>query len=146
MSLILHASTTRHDEWGGSKRYIRIIVHDTTAEFQKASMRYRPWVDWSKAAGSFSPAPDREKCNDQGEWILMKPLPWTGVLRLSREVLNFEVITHECVHAAAAIYRMDVKTTINLGYGCGPREETLAYIIGDLTASVAEALHRGRAW
>ncbi len=143
MPLILHASTDRHKEWGGLKRYVRIVVYDTTAELRVAAVRYRPNTNFSHAAATFSPAPDRERCNEEGEWILIVPPHWTGVLRFSREWLTTEVVTHECVHAAATIYRMDVVPTIILGPGCGYREETLAYIIGDLTAAVSDALCRG---
>lgn len=146
MPLILHASTNDHDRWGGSKRYIRFIVYDTIAELQIAMARYRPDNNWSESAAVFSPAPDRERCNEWGEWVSVTPLHWAGVMRLSCELLNTEVITHECVHAGLAIYRMDVKSNVVLGYGCSDREETLAYILGDLTASVFDALHLSNVW
>ncbi len=146
MALILHASTTRHVEWGGSKRYIRIIVHDTIDDFRKKAKAHSPDMDWSEAVGAFQPAPDLEDFDDQGYRLYLTPIHWTGVLRLSREWLNVEVVTHECFHAATTIYRMDVKTIIMLGKGCRDREETLAYIIGDLTAAVFDALHLGKVW
>lgn len=67
-------------------------------------------------------------------------------MRLSRDALTTEIIVHECVHAAAAIYRMDVNTVMQLGDACNPQEETLAYIVGDLTKSVVNALHGAGAW
>ncbi len=145
MTLILHASTTRHTEWGGLKRYIRIFVYDFTQELQRAGNIYRPG-NWSDVGGSFHPAPYRERYIEQGMWVSVTSPHWAGVMRLSLDCLNSEVVVHECVHAGAAIYRMDVKSNIILGYECRPREETLAYIIGDLAASVSNALHLAKVW
>ncbi len=87
MTRVLHASTRRHEEWGGPKRYIRIIVHDTTAEFQKKVKAYNPFMTWSHAAGAFHPAPDRERCDEHGNWVRVTPPHWAGVMRLSAEEL-----------------------------------------------------------
>jgi hypothetical protein len=132
---VLHASTTKHEWWGGPKRYIRIVVHETTPALQRAAARYRG-TDFSNAAGCFHPAPERERFHN-GEWTSVTDPHWAGVLRVSKEWLDTEVVIHECLHAALAIYRMDVSTFVRLENGCGEREETLAYIAGDLTANVS---------
>ena len=137
MAITLHASTTQHDRWGGPRRYIRVYVYDTTPELQRAAAGYRNEYDgFSAAGGCFHPA---EVKDDEDPH-------WAGVLRLSREYIGTEVVSHECIHAAAAIYRMDVQGYIVLGYGCGHREETLAHIAGDLIASVGNALHESGVW
>ena len=140
-SVVTHASTDRHAEWGGTRRYIRIVIHPDTPSLRKAATRYTGG-DFTNAAGCFHPAPDRERYDEErDEWKQVTDPHWAGVLRLSRDSLHTEAVTHECVHAALAIYRMDVAVVPNLGNGCGPREETLAYIVGDLTHSVVNALH-----
>lgn len=146
MVLVLHASTYRNKIWGGPKRYIRVIVHDTTAELQAAALHYRPFTNWADVAGCFHPAPHRERENNGGKWVGITPPHWAGVMRLSRETLNSEIVVHECVHVAVAIYRMDIKPNIILGYECRDREEMLAYIVGDITSEVAGALQENKVW
>jgi hypothetical protein len=144
MTAVLHASTTRHAEWGGQARYLRIVLHDTTAAMQAAARRYRGG-NWQGTGGAFHPAPVKER-HDGTTWIRTEAPHWAGVMRLSRTYLEAEVVAHECVHAGLAIYRMDVAGYVQLGEGCGRREETLAYIIGDVTAQVTGALRGAGAW
>lgn len=140
MVKVLHASTTRHDDWDGPARYIRIVIHPDVESFRKAAARYSGGA-FTEATGCFHPAPERWGEVD-GEWVEKSDRHWAGVLRLVQgHSLNTEAVTHECVHAAATVYRMDVCMTINLGNGCRAREETLAYIVGDLTAQVVAALY-----
>lgn len=144
-STITHASTVDHDRWDGPKRYIRIVVHDTTDELRRAAVRYRGG-DWTDAGGGFHPADVVLVEGDDGSLVDASHPHWAGVLRLSREFLTAEVVAHECIHAAAAIYRMDVATVINLGNGCRRREETFAYIAGHVIDLVSSALHEAGAW
>jgi hypothetical protein len=145
-ALVLHASTDRHDEWGGSKRYVRVIVHDTTDELRQAADRYRHGLyDYSWVGACFHSPADRERHVD-GKWRRTTDPHWGGIIRLSREYMNDEVVVHECVHAALAIYRMDVRSKVVLGSDCTDREETLAYITGDLTSAVATQLHDAGVW
>lgn len=147
MAETLHASTDRHAEWGGTRRYIRIRVHDTTVELQDAAQAYRgDDFDWTGVAGCFHPAALRLRYDADGDMTDVSDPHYAGTLRLSREQMTTEAVVHECVHAAAAIYRMDVCADVRLGTGCGDREETLAYIAGDLTHSVSEALHSAGVW
>lgn len=144
MARVLHASTVRHELWGGGGRYIRIVVHDTTAELRAAAGRYRDdTLGWTDTGACFHPAPRRERLVD-GEWVASTPRGWAGVMRLAREYLDAEVIIHECVHASLTIYRLDVVQDVRLGDGSSSirREESLAYIVGDLTTEVLGALNR----
>lgn len=137
MVLIMHASTTLHGEWGGPKRYVRIIVHETIPELQAAARAYNPY-DYSgfkNAAACFHTPVFREKCVD-GEWVGVVDNHYGGLIRLAREYINLEVVTHECVHAAAEIWRLDVQPSLAIGKFCGPREESFAYMVGDLTMAV----------
>lgn len=144
-TLVTHASTVDHDRWDGPKRYVRIAIHDTTDEMRRAATRYRD-EDFSDAGGMFHPADTVYVQNNDGTFTDCADPHWAGLLRLSREYLTTEVVTHECIHAAATIYRMDVVTTIVLGNGCGHREETFAYIAGHLIAQVTSALHDAGVW
>ena len=141
MAEVYHASTSRHLEWNGVRRWIRIVVHETTVEFQKAAAKYQPNADWDGTAGAFHPAAHRERWDKHTkEWVPTSDPYFAGVMRLSKEQLTNETIVHECVHAGAAIYRSNVKANIKLGDDVGPNEEHLAYIIGDLSEAVFAAL------
>lgn len=144
-TLVTHVSTTDHDRWDGPTRYIRVVIHDTTDELRRAAKRYRG-EDFSNAGGCFHPADTVYTVLDDGTFRDDADPHWAGVLRLSREYLTTEVVAHECIHAAATIYRMDVVATVVLGNGCGHREETFSYIAGHLIARVCNALHDVGAW
>jgi hypothetical protein len=144
--VILHASTTRHDEWDGSRRYVHIAVHNTDDDLRRAAAAYRPGADWTDTAGCFHPADLRLRYDADGNAEDVSDPHYAGLMRLSREHLTTEVVIHETVHAAATIYRMDVCTMIRLENGCGEREETLAYIVGDLSRAIVNALHDGGVW
>lgn len=137
-----------HEETGGPRRWIRLIVHDTLDDLRAAADRYRPKGDpgwWDNCAACFHPAPVRIRYGPNDEEQLIDT-GFAGVLRLTTERLDTEIVSHECVHAALACYRMDVTAFVHLGNGVGAREETLAYLIGDLTAGVSSALHRLGLW
>lgn len=146
MSLITHASTTRHTEWGGRCRYIRIVIHPTHQALREAASRFNG-DDYSNAAGCFHPAPERFRIDKDGSETRVTDPHWAGTMRLTLKEIDSEIVTHECVHAGLAIYRMDVCTDVRLGTGDNlRREEQLAYIIGDLTAQVSNALWRLEVW
>lgn len=127
--------------WGGPKRWIRIVVHETTAEFQAAAAKYQPNADWDGTAGAFHPAAHRERWDSKtGEWVPTSDPYFAGVMRLSKEQLDNETIVHECVHAGVAIYRSNIKQKVNLGDDVSDNEELLAYLIGDLARDVFAAL------
>lgn len=149
MTLRATVSTIRaHHETGGRRRWMRLIVHDTVDEFRAAAHHYRPeygadW--WAPSVACFHPAPVRIRIGpDDSEQLIDHG--FLGVLRLTAGHLGSEVVAHECTHAALAAYRMDVTTFVHLGNGCGHREETLAYLVGDLVRGTSNALHRLGAW
>lgn len=147
MTTTLHISTIRHDEWQGKPRYIRIYVHDTTAELQAAAGKYKPEHNWAGVGACYHPPPTRNKYDEKTKkWVNTTRPSWGGVIRISREYLDSEVVSHECVHAACAIYRMDVHSKIHLSDECNYREEALAYIVGDLYSSLNIALEDAGLW
>jgi len=144
MTEIIHVSTTRHEEWEGPKRYIRVYIYDTLDEFR---LNYSPWWrdrdnrnDMLGAVGCFEPAPDKER-HINGQWIKTHDRHWAGVMRLTKGWIDVQSVTHECVHAAAAIWRRDVAPKLYLGEDCGPNEEMLAYMVGDLSYGLYSKLY-----
>lgn len=138
--MILHASTATHEIWQGPKRYIRVIIHDTTEELQKAAKRYsgHDHVE-DKTWACFQPCKQRLLVSKNKTVNLTKH--YAGIMRLSREHFDTRIIVHECLHAAAHIYRMDCHTQVHLGDTCNYREEYLAHILDDLFNGVENALH-----
>lgn len=150
MTEVLYASTTRHEEWLGPKRYVCIVIHDTVEQFRDACKRYSyndSSGSWEGAVGAFHPVDRREKYSKtKKRWINTTPKHFAGVVRLCREWCTGEVIVHEVVHAACHIFRLDVAKRVNLGTNCHQNEEWFAYIVGDLTESVTEKLTDGGIW
>lgn len=161
MPKIFHVSTNHHPMWKGPKRYIRILLYDTAEELRKAAVKEHYNNDDAeplKAVGMFTPPPVRlvyPGRNDTEAKLIAKgftkvqskvlltigeldrtPKHWGGLMRLCIPHLTHEVIAHECVHAAAAIYRMDITKMVVLGFGATQREEQFAYLTGDLTDGV----------
>jgi hypothetical protein len=127
-----HVSTYHHPMWGGQKRYIRVFVYDTPEELRKAAGH-----GGGDFVGCFEPVPTREFYNiTLNRWEQLEHPNWGGVMRLCRPHLHYAVLVHESAHAAAAIYRMDVKKQLNLGYGCHANEEMFSYLLGDIADGV----------
>jgi hypothetical protein len=150
MTRVYYPSTTMHEEWGGHKRHIILVVHKNRSDFVKAAERSSSSGSdgyWEGCLGCFHPEPYRESYDKKlGKFINTSEPHRAGIMRLIEGYLTNEIITHECVHAAAAIWRMDVTRrkdgpgTINLGTDCDWREEGFAYLVGDLTHQVFTAL------
>lgn len=150
-TVVKHVSTFRHDEWGGPKRYIKVVVHRTRGEMQRAAAKYALRENendafYQYALACFQPAPDREIYDKKTDsWRSTTDKHYAGLLRLVKGYVGAEVVAHECVHAAAHIWRRDVthkakKPVVNLGDDCGWREEGFAYLVGDLTGGVMLAV------
>lgn len=150
MTKVLYASTTLHKEWHGPKRYVCIVVHDTDEQFKKAVSAYGPGTPldgWDNAVGAFHPIHYREIFNGHTKrWESKTNKHFAGVIRTSQEYMNDDLIIHECVHAAATIFRMDVRRSVNLGSDCLLFEEYFAYMVGDLSAQVLISLQDGGVW
>lgn len=129
--------------------YIRI--HDTTAELVEAGNRLAvrrhtpPTLD-SGTWACFQPSPIWYIVDDQGGMVQGRRNGYVGTLRLSREAATSEIVAHECVHCAVAIYRRRFAEQVDLGTDCGEPEERLAYIIGRTMRTVTNALHGMGVW
>lgn len=147
MTLVFHASTDRHAMWNGPKRYLRIVVHDNLEKFRAAAEKFSPHMDWDHAAGAFHPSQKREKWEPLLQrWVPTSSPHYAGIIRLSLSHTEVEVVAHEVTHAAAHIYRENVDESGSLGDNCGEAEERFAYILGDLVASVTNAMHFRGVW
>ncbi len=120
----------------GPRRWCWVRIHPTIAHFTAAATRTAPWHPkgyWDGCIGCFQPTTWIE--HDDG--IVTYPANgYAGTLRLIEGHNNPEITAHELVHAATQIYRMNVKRDVRLGDDCRQREEELAYIYGELFASL----------
>lgn len=135
-----------HQHYDGPRRWFNLAVHPTVEQLRAAATAYRPHSDFGKTLGCCHPAPVRAVVVD-GE-LVEKPYVngWAGVIRLAATHVDTEIVAHEITHAALVVYRMDVCTDVRLGVGARDREETLAYIAGDLMGAAATALHELGVW
>ena len=135
-----------HNVYGGPRRYLQTFIHPDVDHMRKAARRYSG-NDFSTALGVCHPAPVRERYDKATDtWTQTPYAHRAGIVRLVAGHVTTEIVAHEFTHAALAIYRMDVKADVRLSRGCADREETLAYIVGDLIASASNRLHAAGAW
>jgi hypothetical protein len=127
---------TAGDEMTGPARWIRVVVHPDVADMHRLARRRSPWSPpEDETRGMFQPAPVREWYDAElKEWVRRWPASYAGIMRLARGWVTSEIVAHELMHAACAIYRMSVCALIRLEDDCGRREESLAYIYGQLFA------------
>lgn len=144
---VLHlAQRHSHHRYGGPRRYFRVVIHPDADDFREAATRYAGG-DFNGALGCCHPAPIRERYDKAtGTWTDVADRHWGSILRFVTGHVHTEVVAHEVTHAALVIYRMDVHPDVRLGTGCHDREETLAYIAGDLMAAASTALHDAGVW
>lgn len=130
----------------GIPRWWWVRVHDDAADLRRAAFRHAP----HEGRAAWEDHRIRGCCQPVRPWTDGETDTWpgnglAGVIRLSAEDLYTEVIYHELLHAACAVYRMNVAAVIELGDGLSDmgREEDLAYIYGQLAADMDTAL---KAW
>lgn len=127
---------TRGDERTGPARWIRVVVHPDVPDLHRLARRRSPWSPPDPGCrGIFQPAVWRERYDPETKaWVRRWPASYVGILRLARGWVTSEIVAHELMHAACAIYRASVCHRIRLEDDCGRREESLAYIYGQLFA------------
>ncbi|WP_409463592.1 hypothetical protein [Amycolatopsis sp. GA6-003] len=127
----------------GPRRWCWVVVHPDLDHFRAAAIRTAPWhgtAYWDGCLGCFQPVAYRER-HDGEAWVGRWPANgYAGILRLAEGHVSPEIVAHELVHASAQIYRMNVDRDVRLGDDCGEREEQLAYIYGELFASLPRDL------
>jgi hypothetical protein len=153
MTEVFNVSTFRHELWGGPRRYYRFYIYDTVEELRAACVKFNrkhyprgPYQNFSDTAGVCHPVSYRERYDrKKREWVQTNVPGWAGIIRLCNGWLTNEVVSHECVHAAIGIYRLDISNGKSILVENGnTAEEALAYMTGDIYAGAAhELISRG---
>lgn len=117
----------------GPRRWCTVRIHDSLDDLRDAAHKLRPErgrTGWDDCYGCFHPTyhyfnPDtrRRRYSVHG---------YAGLIRLANGHVTAEIVAHELVHAAVQIYRMNIHPDVRLGANCAGREESLAYIYGEL--------------
>lgn len=76
--------------------------------------------------------------------------PVVGVIYAHQEMLDGEIVSHECTHAALDLYRHRQRGAANLGRNKTDlevkREEKFALSVGRLSQQIADALWERKVW
>lgn len=113
----------------GRRRAVRVWVYDTVQELRDAGEAYNG-NDTSHALGLTQVTVDQDG------------RPVTITVRLARGHLNSEIVTHECVHAAMALYRSDLTPADTLASDIMHHyNEELAHLVSDITARLVDRLY-----
>lgn len=137
-----------HHRYNGRRRWITVTIHPDFAHMRAAGARRsgESSLSLATAGALFQPAPMRQRCIG-GVWVDSAPTGNVGLMRLVSGHITTEVVAHECVHAALAIYRRDIHNPVTIGdLGDDDTEECLAYIVGDLIRGLTNQLHDHDAW
>jgi hypothetical protein len=122
----------------GRKRSVEVRVYGTLATMRRAAS----FDKWDKILG-----PKREGAQLTDAGAVTTPVfvmqvakdgseiheAMCGVVRVVSGHVNTEVVSHEMVHMASAIYREDVEPVKGGVFDSMENEEVLCYIAGDLT-------------
>jgi hypothetical protein len=112
--------------------WMNVVVYDTTAEMQAASLRHRPASDpvsLAESGGCFQAANSGHPT-------------YLGIVRFSREFLTPAAVIHESVHAALVYVqkKLDVNRLQMDAWSDGARtienEEELAYSVHGIASSL----------
>lgn len=121
---------------GGTRRWWTVRIHPDVEHLRRAARRYHPTVDFSECAGACQAAVWLDYST--GEFARYGANGYAGVIRFALPYVTGEVVAHELLHAAVATYRMNFEADVRLGEGVDEREESLAYIYGELYAAFEE--------
>ena len=137
-----YVATNRELTWGGRRRWLKIVIYDYVEDMYKDASRYSqvPISTFEGAYGLYQPPWYKILVIPGQPDIPTHPRHYGGLIRLYKPKISQEVINHEAVHAAAAIWRMDVGDQVNLGNDCEDDEEKFAYMVGDLSAGITKVL------
>jgi hypothetical protein len=132
MPLATFSIATMPDTHVPPQRWWRVMVYETADGMRRAAHRYDSDTDFSGARGVVHHA---RWVNDDATGYRYSDNGYAGVIRLCVEYLNTRYIAHELVHAAAAVYRMNVDEDVYLGGEVGVEEEQLAHLYDELFTS-----------
>lgn len=95
----------------------------------------------------------RESFDDKGAFV--KRHENIGIIRLAKDRLTTEIVSHEVIHAAFWTYRLEFGTerewegsieNADFGNGCGESEERLAYLYGQYFTVMTRKLYKYGFW
>lgn len=116
-----------------------VRIYDTADQLRDAAHKHHNWYGrqyWDGCYGVHQPVPFRERIKGSGKWEIITPANGQmGVIRLCRP-FTVEQVAHEATHAALFAYRSVKARNVRLGDECGPREELLCYLVGDIVDSI----------
>ena len=144
MTKTLYASVKPRPDGIPNPAYIAIVIHDDLESMRKAAKRHSPDQNFDGSLAVYNPQPKKERfIKVDGIWENGKHRSFAGTIRLAKDYVHTEIVTHEAVHAACDIYRRHVHNQVHLGAECNYREEALAYISGELIANIYKTLYEG---
>lgn len=132
-----------------------VIVYPNSKQMREAASNHTAEtgerVSFDGAAGVCHTY-ERIRIDPDGKEEVLKQI---GTIRLVKDKLHTEVISHEVVHAAMHLYRLlhGVENPLDgsshnadFGNGCNQDEENFAYIYGSLFHSMNMKLHDNKFW
>lgn len=120
--------------WSGPRRWWTVKIYPNLTSLRAASARFDPTTDFSRCYACCQTQMFIVDA-DTGE-RRFGHRGYTGVLRFSRTELRSDLITHELLHAAMSIYRINFSRDIRLGKRIASlQEERICYIFCELYAA-----------
>jgi hypothetical protein len=95
----------------GPARWLWVRIHPDLETLRAAAHRLRPGEDFAACYGCVHPVAGPPPVNG-----------FAGVVRFALTHLTGDIVAHELVHAALAVYRLNVSADVRLGAGCRRRE------------------------
>lgn len=143
----LYVSTDRHEEWSGNRRYVRVMIHNTLDELRWYADQLGSGNHEDSVAVYHPPVRRFRVLRDPDETIELTDPHYAGLIRFVPEFITPEVVAHECAHAAAGIWRLDVSEKLvleDLRTGdqakAMMKEEMFCYLLGDLVGNLTGKL------
>lgn len=136
--------STKHT---GQKRVIKVMIYETIEQLRRACrkrdgfygvVQEPAWYEQMAATTNCIQAVQVDGDSDPAEDDWRTYI----TMRLSRDHMNgaTEIIAHEATHAAIYLFNHDVKNTLDEL----PDQETLCYLVGDITRKVVNKLYERR--
>jgi len=129
--MILRSFTISTTGDNGPRRWWWVRIHDTLPALRAAAMAYSSTEQFSDC---YACVQVKRWCDPAGRYWYPDS-GYCGVMRFAAGHIGGEIAAHELLHAALAIYRIDVDPDAQLGPDICEAEEQLAYLFGELYAS-----------
>lgn len=133
----------------GSWWWVR--VHESQEELIAAANRMNAQRQVSArepegALALFQPSALHYYIDAAGKLSRPQPEGYVGTMRFFSGGLSSEIVTHESLHCAMAIYRRRFEEEATFGMDCGPREENLAHIVGRVSQTMVNVMYDLEEW